>query len=70
MTLQELQATCVGITKKEIAMQLDKHNPLFNFSAETGLTSYHHYTRDELLKHCLQWDVDPVSEYHKRRAAK
>ena len=56
-----------GITKREIALRLDKSNPLSNYSAETGMTSYHNYTREELLRHCIRFGVDPVSEYHKSR---
>ena len=68
MTLQELKNISIGITKKEIAMQLDKSSSLFNYNVESGLTSYHNYTRDELLLHCLQFNVNPVSEYHKNRS--
>lgn len=67
MTLTELLPTVIGITKKEIAMQLDKSNSLFNYAAETGLTSYHNYTRNELLQTCLDLNVDPISDYHKNR---
>lgn len=65
--LAQLKSTCVGITKAEIAGQLDKNNPLFNFSAEAGLTSYRNYSRDELLLICLENNIDPVSDYQKRR---
>lgn len=70
IALTDLLPLVVGITKKEIASQLDKGNPLFNFSVETGLTSYHNYTRNELLKTCIQFGIDPVSNYHKQRSTK
>jgi hypothetical protein len=68
MTLEQLKPLVKGITKKEIALQLDKKSPLFNYSVESGLSSYHNYTRDELLRHCIQFDVDPIGEYHKKRS--
>ena len=67
MTFDEIKVYAKGITKSEIAAQLDKKSPLFNYNVESGLTSYHNYTRDELLRHCIQFDVDPVSDYHKKR---
>lgn len=66
--LQQLLPLVVGITKKDIALQLDKFSPLFNFSSETGLTSYRNYTRNDLLIICINYRVDPVSDYHKNRA--
>lgn len=38
------------LTKKQIAIALDKANPLFNFSAESGLTSYKNYTLRDLYR--------------------
>lgn len=32
------------MNKKKIAVQLDEMNTLYNFAAETGLTSYKNYT--------------------------
>lgn len=64
-TLDQLLPLVKGITKKEIAIALDKKSPLFSYSVEFGATSYHNYTRDELLRHCIQFDVDVVSEYTK-----
>jgi len=67
-TLSTLLPRVIGITKKEIALQLDKNNPLFDFSAETGKSSYHNYTRNQLLEICIQFNIDPVSDYHKSRS--
>lgn len=66
LQFEDLKRACVGITKKEIAIQLDS-NPLFNYSVESGLTSYHKYTRDELLKHCVQFNISPVGVYQLHR---
>lgn len=68
--VKELLPSMVGITKKEIAMQLDAANKLFNYSAETGKTSYHNYTRHQLIETCVRFNIDPISDYHKRRAGK
>lgn len=38
-----------GLSKKEIAIILDKSNPLYSFSKETGATSYKRYSKCELL---------------------
>jgi hypothetical protein len=59
MTLQEIKQKTVGITKKEIAIQLDNGCSSFNYSVEKGATSYNNYTRDELLETCLQFNIDP-----------
>ena len=67
MTIKQLLPKVAGITKKEIALQLDKNNKLFNYSAESGLTSYRNYTRNELLETCILFGIDPVSDYHKKR---
>lgn len=67
-TLNELLPKVIGITKKEIALQLDKSNSLFNYSAESGLTSYRNYTRSELLEHCIKFNVNPISQYHLNRS--
>lgn len=68
--LEQLLPKVAGITKKEIAVQLDKGNPLFHFNTETGLTSYYNYTRHFLLQQCIDFDIDPVSDYHKSRMKK
>lgn len=57
-----------GITKKEIALQLDSTYAMFNYASESGATSYHNYTRNELLTTCIMWDVCPASKYHLSRA--
>lgn len=69
-TLQSLQAKTIGITKKEIAIQMDKKIQQFNFSAESGLTSYKNYSRNELLEICLKFNLTPKSNYILKREAK
>lgn len=63
--LSALLPLVVGTTKKEIASRLDASNPLFQYNVEVGLTSYNHYTRNELLETCIRFGVDPISEYEK-----
>lgn len=63
--IEELLPLIVGTTKKELAAALDKANPLFSFNTESGLSSYHNYTRNELVRHCITWGVDPLSEHTK-----
>ena len=58
-TIDDMLKYAKGITKKEIAHQLDKAFPFFNYSKETGLTSYHNYTKKEMLSTCLQFKVNP-----------
>lgn len=35
-------------TRKEVAIKLDEMNTLYNFTTETGLTSYKNYTLSQL----------------------
>lgn len=37
------------MTKQELAKELDKLNPLYNFNILKGLTSYKNYKKSELL---------------------
>lgn len=67
MTIDEMKSISVGITKLELALNLDSKDPLFNFSSETGPNSYKNYTRDELLSYCIKFGVDPLSDYQKSR---
>lgn len=67
MTLENLLPSVMGITKKEIAIELDKNNPSFNFSTETGATSYNNYTRNELIEISIKFGIDIISDYHKKR---
>jgi len=62
-SFDELVKNSKGVTKKEIAIQLDNSDPFFNYSAEEGLTSYKNYSREQLLKTCFQNKVNPKSEY-------
>lgn len=69
MTLNELLPKVIGITKKEIAIILDRNNPLFNFNTEYGLTSYNNYTRNELIEIAIKIEIDIISDYHKKRSS-
>lgn len=66
-TLSTLLPRVIGLTKKEIALQLDKNNPLFDFSRESGKSSYRNYSRNQLLEICIQFNIDPESDCHKTR---
>lgn len=54
--------TTTNKTKKEIAVILDRSNPLFNFSCETGLTSYHNYNKAQLVAIANQHKIELPAE--------
>ena len=60
-TIDDLLVYAKGVTKKEIAIALDKAIVTFNFSAESGLTSYKNYTKFDLLVNCLAYKIDPIN---------
>lgn len=47
-----------AMTKKQIAQKMDDQVPTFNYSVETGPTSYNNYTRDELLTTCVEFKIN------------
>lgn len=68
MKIATLIPFLVGITKKEIAHQLDLRGYGFNFSTERGLTSYNNYDRDELIQIAIDHDIDIVGDMHPKRS--
>lgn len=66
MTLLTLKPFLWGVTKQEMAEQLDRYDPAFNFGVEKGKTSYHMYKRDELIEIAIKYNVDLVSDFRKR----
>lgn len=64
--LEDLLPLIIGITKKELAIALDAKSPLFNYSVESGPTSYKNYSRTDLIEHCVQFGVDMVPENTKK----
>jgi hypothetical protein len=59
MSLEQLTEYAKGITKRELAIQLDAYSPVHNFSAERGLTSYKRYSREQLLEICHKLRINP-----------
>jgi hypothetical protein len=45
------------MTKKQIAAKLDQAQPSFNYSVEKGITSYHNYTKKELIETAIRFGI-------------